>query len=328
MPSFKSRMVVMLLKHGHLLSRRPRITTFDRQPATLEFFRQQAIDSAERLGKLPDTVDVTPVDLGGLSAEWISPAGAQPEQTLLYFHGGGYVSGSCLTHRAHVAKFVLGSGGRALLFDYRIAPEHPYPAALEDALHAYRWLLDQGHDPARIAFVGDSAGGGLCLATLVAARGQGLPLPAAAVALSPWTDLQCTGDSIVTRAKVDPFTPAGAWTVFSAYYAGDHDPADPLISPLYAALDGLPPLLIYAGDADVLVDDSLRFADKARAAGVDVTLHIGAGLFHCYPVCAPLFPEATEAMAAICAFIRAQLSRPPAAALQAHVAAPAISLPA
>jgi acetyl esterase/lipase len=168
-------------------------------------------------------------------------------------------------------------------------------------------LLGQGVSPSHIVFAGDSAGGGLCLATLLALRERGLSLPSAAVALSPWTDLKCTGESLRTKAKVDPFTPGGAWTVFSHYYVGDNDPGLPLISPLYGDLHGLPPILIYAGDHDVLFSDSTRFAEKAKTAGVDMRLEVGEGLFHCYPVCGSLFPESQQAMANICAFIKAHV---------------------
>jgi acetyl esterase/lipase len=217
------------------------------------------------------------------------------------------VTGSCQGHRSVVAKFVKASGVGALLFAYRLAPEHPFPAALEDALAAYRWLLAEGVSPDHIAFMGDSAGGGLGLATLIALRDQAVPLPAAAVALSPWTDLKCTGESLTTKAKVDSLTWKESWAVFSSYYAGENDPGLPWISPLYGDLQGLPPLLIYVGGDELLLDDSTRFAEKAERAGVEVTLRVGEGLFHCYPVCAPLFPEAKQAMVEICTFIKAHL---------------------
>lgn len=307
MPSLKSRMVVFMLKHGHLLRFQLKRRAIIDWNTSIEDFRQEAEKGAKLFGKLPDQIEVSPVTIDTLSAEWILPASAQKDKLILYFHGGGYVSGSCQTHRMHVAKFVQGSGAGALLFDYRLAPEHPFPAAVEDSLAAYRWLLSQNVSPSHIVFAGDSAGGGLCLATLLALREQRLPFPAGAVALSPWTDLKCTGESLTTKAKVDPFTPGGAWTVFSKYYVGDNDPGLPLISPLYGDLKGLPPVLIYAGDHDVLFDDSTRFVDKAKAAGVDATLRVGKGLFHCYPVCAPLFPEAQQAMDEICVFIRTRL---------------------
>ncbi len=221
---------------------------------------------------------------------------------ILYFHGGGYVSGTIKAHQAVVAKFVKGSGIGALLFEYRLAPEHPFPAALEDAITTYRWLLDQGVRPSHIVFVGDSAGGGLVLATLLALRDQDIPRPAAAVAYSPVTDQKCTGESYRTNVK-KCLAPVGMGLACGKHYAGDNDLSLPYISPLYGDLQGLPPLLIYVGGDETLRDDSVRFAEKAHAAGVEVRLNIGEGLFHCYPAVAPLFPEAQQAMDDICAFI-------------------------
>ncbi len=225
--------------------------------------------------------------------------------------GGGYISGSCNDHRAMVAKLAQGSGISTLMFDHRLAPEDPYPAALEDALAAYQWLLAEGYHPRQIAFVGESAGGGLCLAALLAVRDRGLPLPAAGVAMSPWTDLKLTGESHRTKARVC-LSPPGMSAVCSAYYAGDHDRELPYISPLYGDLHGLPPLLIQVGEYETLLDDSTRFAAKAEAAGVDVTLRVGEKMIHCYPLLAPLFPEATQALAETCQFIRTRLNLPAA----------------
>jgi acetyl esterase/lipase len=304
MSSLQSRLFIFALKHAHLLQFRSKRTTTIDWNTSIPDLRQETERASGMLGKLPAQIEVTPVAIGNLSAEWILPVQATKDKVILYFHGGGYVTGSCQGHRSVVAKFVVGSGVGALLFDYRLAPEHPFPAALEDALAAYRWLLAEGISPGQIVFVGDSAGGGLCLATLIALRDQGIPLPAGAVALSPWTDLKCTGESLRTKAEVDSLSWKGSWTVFSKYYAGENDPGLPWISPLYGDLHGLPPLLIYAGGDEVLLDDSTRFAEKAKAAGVEVTLTVGEGLFHCYPACAPLFPEAKQAMAEICTFIK------------------------
>ncbi len=248
----------------------------------------------------------SPVTINGLSAEWILPSQAAKDKVILFFHGGGYVSGSCSDHRIHVAKFVNGTNVGALLFEYRLAPEHHFPAAVDDSVTAYRWLLAQGVASSHIVFVGDSAGGGLCLATLLALRDQDIPLPVAAVAISPWTDLKCTGESYRSNAA-KCLSPEGTWTAFSSHYVGDHDPGLPWISPLYGNLHGLPPLMIYVGGDEILLDDSVSFAEKARDAGVEVILHVGEGLFHCFPVCAPLFPEATQAMHEICAFIKMHL---------------------
>lgn len=302
MPSLKSRFLYLLLKHRHLMSFQLKRETWDFN-TSVPLFRQQCEKGAARFGRLPEGIEVSPVTVDGLRAEWILPARAVKDRVIFYIHGGGYVSGSCSDHRVHVAKFVKGSGVAALQFEYRLAPEHPFPAAIEDSVKAYRWLLDQEVSPARIVFAGDSAGGGLCLATMLALKDQGIPLPAAAVALSPWTDLKCTGASYKTNAG-SCLSPDGMWTVCSKHYTGNSDPRLPYISPLYGDLNGLPPLLIYAGDDEILLDDSVRFSEKARAAGVDVTLKVGEGMMHCYPVMSPLFPEATQAMDHICSFIK------------------------
>ena len=242
----------------------------------------------------------------GLSAEWIMPSHSTRDKVIFYTHGGGYVSGSCTDHRGFVAKLAKWSGISALLFEYRLVPEHPYPAAVEDTLTAYRWLLSQGFSSSQIVIVGESAGGGLCLAAILALRDQGLPLPAAAVAMSPMTDLKLTGESYRTKAR-ECVSPPGMAEVCSKYYAGENDPGLPGISPLYGGLHGFPPLLIYVGEYETLLDDSTRFAEKAQAAGVDVTLRVGEKMFHCYPLLAPLFPEATLGMDEICKFIHKYL---------------------
>lgn len=307
MLSLRGRLLRFVFQNRHLFKfhLKKEIIDWTQYDAILRF-RQECEEGAERFGKLPGDIEIAPVVMNGLKAEWILPAGGRKDRVILYTHGGGYVSGSCADHRAVVAKFVKGSQVGALLFEYRLAPEDPFPAALDDSVAAYRWLLAQGVAPSRIVIAGESAGGGLCLATLLALREQSLPLPAAAVAVSPWTDLKCRGASYRTKAEVC-LSPEGTWTAFSKHYAGSNDPGLPWISPLYGDLRGLPPLLIFVGEEEILQDDATRFAAKAEAAGVAVTLKVGEGLFHCYPVCAPMFPEATQAMAAIGAFIRKQI---------------------
>ncbi len=304
MVSLRGSLFKFILQNRHLLrfQLRKEIIDWSKYESILKF-RQQVEEGAGKFGKLPEQILVTPVNIDSLYAEWILPAQKPKDKIILYFHGGGYVSGTCNAHRSITAKFVAGSEVGALLFEYRLAPEHPYPAALEDSLAAYRWLLGQGVASSKIVFVGDSAGGGLCLATLLALRDQGTPLPAAAVAYSPVTDFKCTGKSYRTKAKVC-LSPKGMAPALAKHYAGDKDTGLPYISPLYGDLHELPPLLIYAGEDETLCDDSVRFATKAKAAGVDVTSRIGKGMFHCYPAMAPLFPEATQAMEEICNFIK------------------------
>lgn len=307
MPSLRSRLFLFVLKHRHLLRFQLKGTTTIDWNTSIQRLRSDTEKPTGLFGGLPAQIEVSPVTIDDLSAEWLLPLQARKDKVVLYFHGGGYVIGSSRSHRPIVAKLVKGTGIAALVFDYRLAPEHPFPAAIEDSLAAYCWLLSTGVLPSNIVFVGDSAGGGLCLATLLVIKDQGIPLPAAAAANSPWTDLKNSGESLVTNAKVDTLCWPGSWTVFSKYYAGETDPCLPWISPLYGNLHGLPPILIHVGEDEVLRDDSTRFAQKAKAEGVDVTLKVGERMFHCYPACAPLFPEATQAMDDICEFIRAHI---------------------
>jgi acetyl esterase/lipase len=314
MSSLKSRLIIFSVQHSHLFQGRLRREVVDHNTSTVQL-RERFAEGARKFGAVPPEIAVTPVSIAdlpeGLSAEWIHPAGdadmpSAADKAIFYTHGGGYISGNCDDHRNHVAKFVQATGVGALLYDYRLAPEHPFPAGMHDTLAAYRWLLGQGVRPENVVIVGESAGGGLCLASLLAIRDEGLPLPVAAVALSPWTDLQCTGESYRTNARRD-ISIIGSWEVWGDYYVGSNDPCHPWISPLYGDLAGLPPILIEVGDHEVHLDDSRQFAAKAQAAGVDITLHVWEGMVHCFPLFAPMFPEATQAWDEIVAYIRAHL---------------------
>ncbi len=309
MPSLQSQLLISVMRNRHLLRFRLKREMWDFS-TSIPDFRRQCEEGARRM-KLPEGIEVSPVTIEGVTgiqnrqAEWLIPCGATKEKVILYLVGGGYVSGSCTDHRAMVAKITKGSGVTTLLFDHRLAPEDPFPAALDDAVTAYRWLLAQGISPSDIIIAGDSAGGGLCLAALLTLRDQGIPLPAAAVALSPWTDLALTGESYQTKLKAS-IDPPGMSIVCSKYYAGENDPRLPWISPLYGHLRGLPPIFICVGTNETMLDDSTRFAEKAKAADVDVTLRVWEGMVHCFPLMAPLFPEATQALDEVCAFIKAR----------------------
>lgn len=256
------------------------------------------------LAQPPAGTQVAAADAGGVPAEWVTPAGVADRRIIMYLHGGAYQLGSPATLRHLVALLSAAAQARAFSVDYRLAPEHPFPAAVEDAVAAYRWLLAAGHDPASVAIAGDSAGGGLALATLVALRDAGDPLPAAAVAMSPWTDLALTGESLRTRADAEVMLkPAGMPQTAALYLAGA-DPRHPYASPLYAELHGLPPILIHVGDAEVILDDSTRFAACARLAGVDVTLEIWDEMPHVFQAFAGLLPEADQAVAQIGSWLR------------------------
>lgn len=304
MPSLRARLIIALLKHRHWFRGQWRRPTID--PETdIRQLRERAERGAARFGGGIDDLRIEPVQFDNVAAEWLTPNANTSEQTLLYFHGGGYVMGSIRGHRGIVAKLVRNARIRALHFDYRLAPEHPFPAALEDALTAYRGLLSVGIDPRHIAFVGDSAGAGLLLATLLAVKDQALPLPVAAAALSPWTDLACTGASY---AHPDDLAPEGSFTTYAKWYGGETPLTHPLVSPLYGVLDDLPPLFLCAGGAESMLDDTIAFAARARAAGVNVTERIDPGMVHCYPLMAPMFPEATAAYQALVAFLQQHLS--------------------
>jgi epsilon-lactone hydrolase len=310
MQSLKSRMLISIMKNRHWLQGHLHPQVWDWN-TSIPSFRERCEAGSSRM-KMPEGVSVSPVAIQGLTgtdgrqAKWLVPTNALEKKVILYTLGGGYVSGSCKDHQALVAKITKISRVRTLIFDPRLAPEHPFPAALEDALCAYSWLLDQGIQPSEIMLVGESAGGGLCLATLLALRDQSMALPAAAVVMSPWTDLALTGESYRTK-RDSSIDPPGMSVVCSKYYCGSHDPRSPYISPLYADLHSLPPIFVCVGTNETMLDDSTRFAEKAKAAGVDVTLLVGEGMVHCYPLMAPLFPEATDALRAMCAFIRRHL---------------------
>ena len=305
MPSLKSRLIIGAVRNRHLLqgSLRPERITADTDLAAL---RRQFEEGAKKMGEVPSDVRLGPVRIGSMRAEWIVPDGAPRDQAVLYTHGGGYISGNCDDHRMHVAKLAKAAGTGMLLFDYRLAPEHPAPAAVEDTLEAYRWLLAEGFDASRLAIAGESAGGGLCLAALVAIRDQGLPLPSAAVASSPWLDLSCDADSYCRNARRD-ISLLGSWETWNRFYVGNGNVRDPWISPVHANLRSLPPILIQVGSDEIMLDDCVRFDSLARDAGVDISLRVWPGMVHCFAFFAPLFPEAVAGMEELGAFIATRL---------------------
>jgi acetyl esterase/lipase len=220
---------------------------------------------------------------GGVPAEWIAARDARPDRVILYLHGGGFRMGSVESHRDLMQRLSAATSARVLGLDYRLGPEHRFPAPVEDALAAYRWLLGRGVPAGRIALAGDSAGGGLALACLFAARSAGLALPCAAYLMSPWTDLAAAGASFVSRAGVDPLHQRPMLLGLAKAYLGpDGDPLDPLASPLYGDPKGLPPLLIQCGDRETILDDSVGFAERARRAGVAVDLEVYPEMIHVF----------------------------------------------
>ena len=262
--------------------------------------------------QIPPAADLKnePFTLNGLPAEWITPPVVTRNRVLLYLHGGGYTIGSINTHRNLAGSIARAAEARALLIEYRLAPESKFPAAVEDSVEAYHWLLANQFDPGQIFLAGDSAGGGLTLATLISLRDAREPMPAAAICLSPWTDLAGTGESMVTNAKADPWLDPEGLIPAGQLYLGGADPRTPLASPLYADLAGLPPLLIQVGTAEILLSDSTRLAEKAEAAGVDVTLEVWDGMMHVFQAFSSRIPEGKKAVRSIGAFIKKHAAQP------------------
>lgn len=248
-------------------------------------------------------LDCTAVEIKKIPAEWISTPEASDDSVILYLHGGSYHSGSINSHRSLAANIGDSAGARVLIIDYRLAPENPYPAAVEDTLTAYQWLLENQYSPDRIALVGDSAGGGLVLSLLVNLRDRNQPLPAAAVCLSPWTDLTCSGESWKTNAHRDIMLDPKSALESAKLYLRETDPRTPLASPLYADLKGLPPILIQVGTDEVIFSDAENFAKKAHAAKVDLILDMWDGMQHEWHFAANFMPEGQHAIERIGRFI-------------------------
>jgi epsilon-lactone hydrolase len=245
---------------------------------------------------LPPDITVTTAALGGVPTAEITVDGIEPRHVVLYFHGGVYVMGDAALAADLASQVGRRAGARAISVGYRLAPEHPYPAAVDDALTAYQALLDGGTDPSDIAFAGESAGGGLAIATLVNARDHGLPRPAAAYVMSPYADLTLAGTTMATKRDADPLLSPDSLQARVADYTAGHDPALGLISPIFADLSGLPPLIIQGGSHEVLLDDALRLARQAATADVQVTLDITPGVPHVFQAYYPILDEAATAL--------------------------------
>ncbi len=294
MPSLRSQILARTLR---------RITTVLDAPISIQEQRTRLEELGRRGFRLPREILVRSVQARGVHAEWVESARHKTARVLLYLHGGGYCLCSPGTHRGLAARLAMAAQARVLLVDYRLAPEYPFPAALDDARAAYTWLLETGITPGHIVIGGDSAGGGLTLATAIRLRDEAAPLPAALICLSPWTDLTFSGESIRTMAKLDPIL---HWREPPSvrYYTGDYPPDHPLISPFFADLHNLPPTLIHVGSHEILLDDARRLADRMRAAGVEVTLEIWPGMWHVFQIFAPLIPEAQQSIEKLGTFIR------------------------
>lgn len=269
-------------------------------------FEGRRINLEEQLAKLPMVEGVTgeAVCIDHINAQWLAPADITSDLVVLYLHGGGYCIGSNRTHQSLVSYIVSGLQAKALMIEYRLAPEHPFPAALEDAVTSYRWLLSQGHPPDRIVIAGDSAGGGLAVATMIQLKETALPLPVAGVCLSPWADLSASGESYRTKAAEDPIVQRDGILVFADAYLAGRDRKTVLASPVFGDLTGLPPLLIQVGSAEVLLDDARRLAANAKATGVEADLEVWDQMVHVWQLFSALLPEGREALEEVVRFIR------------------------
>jgi monoterpene epsilon-lactone hydrolase len=262
---------------------------------------------------IPEDVTFESVTIAGIPARWSKTPGASKDRVLLYFHGGGYSLGSSLGYRALYSAVARAAGARGLAIDYRLAPENPFPAAVEDAVAAYRALLTQGFAPGSIVVAGDSAGGGLTVAALVAARDAGLPMPAAAITISPFSDLACTGRTLASKVDEDPVLNRDGLLAMAATYLNGASPQSPLASPTYANLSGLPPLLIQAGSAEVLLSDATELAARAGEAGVAVQLEVWPGMPHVWHAFSFILSEGRDAIASAGAFAAARFQKQMAA---------------
>ncbi len=257
----------------------------------------------------PPASDVTifEIDAGGVPCQWITASGVPQDRLIIYLHGGAYATCSPTTHKDLISRLSLASGTAALGVDYRLAPEYLFPAAVEDCLAAYNWALDHGFEPENVVLAGDSAGGGLVVSVLLAARDSALPLPAAGVCFSPWVDLECTGESMSVNDHLDAFIKYEGLFARAQSYLGEADPKHPWASALYADLHGLPPLLIHVGSAETLLDDSTRLAILAKDSGVDVSFKIWDDMVHVWQLFASVLPEGQQSIDESGKFIRSKL---------------------
>jgi epsilon-lactone hydrolase len=284
-----------------------KILTSQPRPADLAERRKRLDALGMRYAVAPD-VRVEPVDASGVPAEWTSVADADPGRVILFLHGGGYISGSINSHRHMISEAGRQAGARTFAVDYRLAPEHPFPAALDDALTAYKFLLSSGYRPEHIALTGESAGGGLVLATAVTLRDKGLPLPAYLWCSSPWVDLEMSGSSMVTKAAVDPLIQKSYLQELATAYLNGSNPRASLVSPLYADLRGLPPMLIQVGSAETLLDDAIRLAGAAGTADVSVRLEVWPDMIHAWHLFYQQVAAGRRALAAVGVFARSRLN--------------------
>jgi acetyl esterase/lipase len=281
---------------------------FKSQNLSIAEHRANNIKNSRLMGAAPKTIKVEKIDIDGIHAEWLTPLNANPEQVILYFHGGGYVTGSIETYRMMCGLLANYTGVKVLIPNYRLAPENPFPAALDDALKVYRWLLEQGTSSANIIIAGDSAGGGLGVATVLALKDKSESPPAAVVSLSPWADLTLKNKTHITKAEADVVLRTDVLREWALAYTDESNFTNPLVSPVYADFHGFPPLLIEVGGDEILLGDSILLAEKAKAAGVQVELRIWDGMWHVWHALGELIPESKMAFKEIGQFVSARFN--------------------
>lgn len=252
---------------------------------------------------VPDGLTISQIDMGGIPGTLVEPASGSSDRTLLYIHGGGYVAGAPAGYHGLAGRYAHLLGAKVYMPDYGLAPEHPFPAAVEDTLASYSWLLDTGHQPDTIAFAGDSAGGALVVSVMVSARNAGLPLPAASVAISPWANLEHSGSSMTTRNGIDPTVNLTGLNLMAATYLNGARPNSPEASPVFADVRGLPPVLVQIGELEVMLSDAIRLASHLAENRVRVTLEVWPDMFHVWHLFAAILPEGERALRGSVAFI-------------------------
>lgn len=266
--------------------------------------QRQEWETAALLAQLPPNISIEPIEANGVACEWVIGSRADRNKVLLWVHGGGFTSGSAKTHRELASHLSEATGVAVLLPDYRLAPESPFPAAIADVTAVYQWLIVQGKDAKAIVIGGDSAGANLAVESLISLQASGQPLPAAVVLTSPWLDLTQSGETITTHAEADPTTTREGLDAAAKLYAGGKDAGDPLISPLFAELHDLPPMLIQVGGDEILLSDSTRFAERLKAAGVQAELDIWPEMWHTWHGWMETLPEARRAIEAIGQYVK------------------------
>ena len=298
--SFKSRFWRTILR-----------ATFKNKKLSIAELRANGVKNSKMLGEVSKNITVEKINMEGIQAEWLIPfpSSAHSEKVILYLHGGGYITGSIEDHRMMCGLLANATETKVLIPEYRLAPEHPFPAALDDALKVYQWLLDQGYSSTNMIIAGDSAGGGLSIATVLALKEKSGSLPAAVVCLSPWADLALTGQSHTTKAKAEAILNKDVLHEWALCYTDESNLTNPLVSPIHGDFHGFPPLLIQVGSEEILLDDSTLLAEKAKSAGVDVTLKIWDGMWHVWQALGDLIPENKKTFEEIGQFVQRQFGR-------------------